>query len=167
LNRKEDAMKRDRSIGARLAGSGIAAAAFLLVASSCSDDSHGAKGTVVNVTLREFSVTPDRASAPEGKVTFDVSNAGEDEHEFLVIKTDLAADALPTEENGSYEEDGPGTDLLDEIELVEPGGMEELHIDLDPGKYVLICNMVHTEDNGEVEVHYQLGMRTPFTVTSD
>jgi uncharacterized cupredoxin-like copper-binding protein len=137
-----------------------------MFATACSDDGHnGSKGTVVNVTLREFSLTPDRASAPQGNVTFDVSNVGEDEHEFLVIKTDLAPDALPTEENGSYAEDGPGTDLLEEIPLVAPGTMEELQLDLQPGNYVLICNMVHTEDNGDVEVHYQLGMHAAFAVT--
>jgi len=121
-------------------------------------------GTTVNVTLQEFSVTPDQASVPAGHVTFHVSNVGEDMHEFLVIKTDLAPDMLPTEANGSYLEDGPGTDLLDEIDLVPSGESRNLGIDLEAGHYVLICNMVHVEENGEVEVHYQLGMRTAFTV---
>jgi len=70
---------------------------------------------------------------------------------------------LPTETNGSYEEDGPGTDLLDEIELIPSGESRDLGIDLEAGHYVLICNMVHQEDD-ELEVHYQLGMRTAFTV---
>lgn len=120
--------------------------------------------TTVNVTLEEFSVTPDRSSVSAGHITFHVSNAGEDMHEFLVIKTDLAPDMLPTEDDGSYMEDGPGTDLLDEIELVPSGESRNLDIDLAAGKYVLICNMVHTEEDGEIEVHYQLGMRTAFTV---
>jgi uncharacterized cupredoxin-like copper-binding protein len=120
-------------------------------------------GTTVDVTLAEFSVTPNQPSAPPGHVTFHVTNNGEDMHEFLVIKTDLAPDMLPTEANGSYEEDGPGTDLLDEIELVPSGESRDLGIDLEAGHYVLICNMVHVEEDG-VEVHYQLGMRTAFTV---
>lgn len=120
--------------------------------------------TTVNITLQEFSVIPDRASVPAGRIHFHVSNVGEDMHEFLVIRTDLAPDMLPTEDDGSYEEDGPGTDLLDEIELVPSGESRDLDIDLSAGKYVLICNMVHVEDDGEVEVHYQLGMRTAFTV---
>jgi uncharacterized cupredoxin-like copper-binding protein len=121
-------------------------------------------GTTVNVTLKEFSVTPDQPSVPAGHVRFHVSNTGEDMHEFLVIRTDLAPDMLPTETNGSYLEDGPGTDLLDEIDLVPSGESRDLEIDLTAGNYVLICNMVHVEDNGDVEVHYQLGMRTAFTV---
>lgn len=118
----------------------------------------------VDVTLQEFSVTPNRSSVPPGHVTFHVSNIGEDMHEFLVIRTDLPPDGLPTNADGSYLEDGPGTDLLDEIDLVPSGESRELQIDLSPGKYVLICNMVHMEDNGDVEVHYQLGMHTAFTV---
>ena len=120
--------------------------------------------TTVNVTLQEFSVTPDQASVSAGHITFHVSNVGEDMHEFLVIKTDLAPDMLPTNADGSYFENGPGTELLDEIDLVPSGESRDLQIDLAPANYVLICNMVHTEDNGEIEVHYQLGMRTGFTV---
>jgi uncharacterized cupredoxin-like copper-binding protein len=139
--------------------------AALLMVGSCGDDNNNGPTTTVGVTLKEFSVTPDQASAPHGRVKFEVSNVGEDMHEFLVIKTDLAPDKLPTEANGSYEEDGPGTDLLDEIELVNPGETKNLTLNLKAGHYVLICNMVHEEEDGEVEVHYQLGMRTSFTVS--
>src|SRR5262245_36862226 len=120
-------------------------------------------GTTVNVTLQEFSVTTDLPAVPEGHINFHVTNIGEDMHEFLVIRTDLPPDMLPTETNGSYEENGPGTELLDEIELVPSGESRDLGIDLTPGHYVLICNMVHQEGD-ELEVHYQLGMRTNFSV---
>jgi len=120
--------------------------------------------TTVNVTLQEFMVTPDQSSVAAGHIRFHVSNIGEDMHEFLVIRTDLAPDMLPTNSDGSYMEDGPGTDLLDEIDLVPSGESRDLDIDLAAGNYVLICNMVHMEEGGEVEVHYQLGMRTAFTV---
>jgi len=144
------------------AGAAIMAASFV----SCGSDDSGGGGNTTNVgvVLREFNIALTQSSAPAGRVKFQVANLGDDMHEFLVIKTDLAPDALPTEANGSYLEDGPGTDLLEEIEDVEPGDTSELEIDLDEGHYVLICNMVHTEDNGEVEIHYQLGMRTAFTV---
>lgn len=142
------------------------ACATLFLAAGCGDDNNNnfITTTTVNVTLQEFVLSPSQGSAPAGRITFHVSNIGEDMHEFLVIKTDLAPDDLPTEANGSYEENGPGTDLLDEIELVNPGNSADLQIDLQKGKYVLICNMVHMEDNGDVEVHYQLGMRAGFIV---
>lgn len=120
-------------------------------------------GTVVNVTLREFTVTPARATAPAGLVTFHVTNSGTFNHEFLVIKTDLAPDALPTEDNGSYQEDGPGTILIDEIAEIGPGHSANLTLPLTAGKYVLICNMVVTVDVLTI-AHYAQGMRTAFTV---
>jgi len=142
----------------------IICAAPLMVASCGDDDDGNSTTTTVDITLREFSVTPAQPSAPAGRVAFHVTNVGEDMHEFLVIKTDLAPDALPTEENGSYLEDGPGTELLDEIDLVNPGETKNLTLNLKAGHYVLICNMVHMESNGDVEVHYAMGMRTAFVV---
>jgi hypothetical protein len=134
-----------------------------LAAASC--NKHTAPSPVpVSVTVHEFSITLDRSSAPRGTVIFRVHNTGEDHHEFLVIKTDRAPANLPTEANGSYQEDGPGTQLLDEIDDIGPGETKELSIDLGPGNHVLICNMVHVEDDGSVEVHYAMGMRTAFVV---
>jgi uncharacterized cupredoxin-like copper-binding protein len=133
----------------------------VLISAGCSDsDSMSA----VNVTLREFSVTVDRATVPEGSVTFHVTNSGTVPHEFLVIKTDRAPDALPTESNGSYQENGTGTTLLDELEDIAPGQSKDLALDMDAAKYVLICNMVHVEPSGTQDAHYARGMRTAFKV---
>jgi iron uptake system component EfeO len=139
----------------------VIAAALMLPA--CNDSTTPSPVTV-NVTLREFNITLDRASAPRGTVIFHVTNAGEDMHEFLVIRTDRAPDALPTEANGSYQENGAGTQLLQEIEEIPPGATRDMTIDLTEGNHVLICNMVMTEDDGTVEVHYALGMRTALRV---
>lgn len=40
-----------------------------------------------SVTLSEFNVAPKPADAASGPVTFNVSNAGKVEHEFVVVKT--------------------------------------------------------------------------------
>ncbi|NUP07517.1 MAG: hypothetical protein HOW73_15820 [Polyangiaceae bacterium] len=121
--------------------------------------------TTVAVTEVEFEITTDRLAAPAGLVTFEVWNRGEEIHEFLVIRTDLAPDDLPTEEDGSYLEDGPGTEIIDEVEEILPGETVDLTVDLDEGDYVLICNMVEIEEDGEVESHYAEGMHTAFVVT--
>ena len=135
-----------------------------LAVMACND--HTAPSPVpVNVTLRSFNISLDRSTAPRGTVIFRARNVGTDDiHEFLVIKTDRAPNALPTENDGSYQENGPGTQLLDEIEDIAPGETKELSLDLAEGNYVLICNMVHQEDDGTLEVHYALGMRTAFRV---
>jgi hypothetical protein len=134
-----------------------------LLAPGCNESTAPTRFPVV-VTEREFNIALDRATASSGEVVFQVRNVGEDHHEFLVIRTDRAPDALPTEANGSYLEDGPGTQLIDELDDIAPGQTQVLVVNLAAGNYVLICNMVMVEDDGSVEVHYQNGMRTAFRV---
>ena len=120
--------------------------------------------TSVDVSLREFSIAPSVATAPAGVVSFEVTNDGpNDIHEFVVIRTDLAVDALPTDDDGAVLEDGEGIEVIDEIEDMAVGSSETLALDLEAGSYVLICNIVEEED-GETEAHYAMGMRAAFTV---
>lgn len=146
-----------RHRAARLVGT---VAVLSVVAAACGGDEGGS----VDVTLQEFAVVPAEASVSAGEVTFNVTNEGpEDVHEFVVFQTDLAADALPTAEDGSVDEEGEGVTLIDEIEDIAVGDSPSLTADLDAGSYVLICNIVEEED-GETIVHYAEGMRTGFTV---
>ena len=112
-------------------------------------------GTTVQVELKEFSVTANPTSAPAGEVQFVASNTGAIDHELVIIKTDLAPDALPVVDNKANE-DSPGVQVVDEIEEFDPGRQETKSVNLAAGKYVLICNIVG---------HYEAGMRTAFTVT--
>jgi uncharacterized cupredoxin-like copper-binding protein len=119
--------------------------------------------TTVEVKLQEWAVGTDVTSAPAGSLTFAVTNAGPaDMHEFVVIKTDLSLIALPTDATGAVDEAGGGMEVIGEIEDVAVGASEELNVTLAPGAYVLICNIY---DDTEKEAHYQMGMRTSFTVT--
>jgi len=123
----------------------------------------GNEKTTVDVALQEFSVTPAQDSAPAGSVTFAVTNAGPGEvHEFVVLKTDLAPDALPTDENGAAKEEAEGIEGVDEIEDLAVGDSRSLTVDLDPGSYVLVCNIWDPEQQ---QAHYRLGMRSAFTVS--
>ena len=118
----------------------------------------------VDVTLQEWAVVTSASSAPAGAVSFDVTNDGpNDVHEFVVVRTDLAPDELPTDESGAVLEDGEGMQVVDEIEDLAVGATETLALDLEAGNYVLICNIAE-EDAGETEAHYRMGMRTSFTV---
>jgi uncharacterized cupredoxin-like copper-binding protein len=134
-------------------------AALAVVAAACGGG--GAQSTV-GVTLREFAVEPAQSSAPAGEVTFEVRNEGpNDPHELVVIRTDLAPDALPTDDRGVVDEEGEGIEVVDEVEEIPVGGSATLTVELDPGSYVLICNIY---DEEEQEAHYAQGMRTAFTV---
>ena len=144
--------------------------ALALTASACGggdegsggDEGGGGGGATVAVTLQEFAIGTQPASIAAGSITFEATNSGpEDVHELVVIKTDLAPDALPTNADGSVNEEGAGIEPVDEIEDIPVGETQNLTVDLEVGSYVLICN-IYTES--EQESHYQKGMRTGFTV---
>jgi hypothetical protein len=46
---------------------------------------------------------------------------------------------------------------------VASGDTEDLTLDLEPGSYLLLCNIVEEED-GESESHFAEGMHATFTV---
>jgi uncharacterized cupredoxin-like copper-binding protein len=109
-------------------------------------------GTSVGATLIEMAIELDSEMVPAGTITFDVTNAGTVEHEFVVIATDLAVDQLPVKD-GVVDE--TQLQVLGEIEGVQPGLSGSLTLDLAPGRYVIICNLPG---------HYLAGMRTELTV---
>lgn len=122
----------------------------------------GGGGSTVEVKLQEWSVIPAATSAAAGSVTFKVTNSGPDDvHEFVILKTDLGPDALPTDANGAVNEAEPGMEVIDEIEDIPVGQAQDLTVSLAAGKYVLLCN-IYSET--EKEAHYKMGMRTGFTV---
>ena len=127
--------------------------------------SAAAARTSVNVTLQEFAIIPDVASVPAGTVTFVAKNTGPDDvHELVVVKSDLGAANLPVNKDGKATEDVPGVTLIGEIEDIDVGATKQADLQLTPGKYVLICNIVQTEPDGSLEAHYKVGMRTDFEV---
>lgn len=109
----------------------------------------------VRVTLSEWTVVADPVSAPAGLANFRVTNEGTQDHELVVIRTDLAADALPTAD-GVVDTEADDVTVRSEIEPFAPGGPRTLTLTVDAGDYVLVCN---------VPGHYQQGMRAAFAVT--
>lgn len=148
-----------RSIRPRTSRLALLVVPVALVLSACDGDGE----STVEVTLQEFAIIPDSSSVDAGSITFDTTNDGpEDDHELVVISTDLALDALPTDENGAVDENGEGIEVIGEIEEFPPGETESATFDLEAGNYVLICNIY---DEDEQEAHYAEGMRTTFEVT--
>ena len=90
---------------------------------------------VVAVQAREYLFEPATGSVPHGPVTFAVSNAGNEDHEFEVMA---------------------GETSLGKIEAFDRGATEDLTVTLEAGSYVFICRL-----NG----HDQLGMKGTLTVT--
>lgn len=109
--------------------------------------------TTVKATLGEYYIKPAAPSTEAGNVKFEVTNDGKLEHEFVVIKTDTAPGDLPLSD-GNVDEEAAG-EVPGEIPSVMPGATEEVTLKLDPGKYVLICNLPG---------HYAAGQYSGFSV---
>jgi uncharacterized cupredoxin-like copper-binding protein len=151
---------RSRRGARRVPASALIGVALLL--GSCS----GGGGTV-QVQLREWEVVPDETSVGSGEVTFEVSNDGDEPHEFVVLRTDVEAGDLPLADDGSADEEG--MEVVGEVEDLAAGASDTLTVDLEPGHYVLLCNILESEEAMEemdmpTPSHYQNGMRTDFTV---
>lgn len=123
-----------------------------------------AADTSVGVALDEWSIRSTPTEVGTGTVAFDTSNVGEEPHEFVVIRTDTPAGELPTDADGAVDENAIDGEVIGEIEPYPAGEDCAGTFDLEPGNYAFVCNIVERED-GEVEAHYQLGMRADFTVT--
>ena len=93
-------------------------------------------GTIA-VEAKEYAFTPSAISVEAGEVTFQVRNAGTEEHEFEVFEAD-------------------GTTVIDEVEGLVPGLTKDLTLTLEAGSYQFMCKL-----NG----HDQLGMKGTLTVS--
>ena len=133
-------------------------------APAASEASSAVPEGTVHVLLSEWIVEPSPTTAAAGAVTFQADDQGGEEHEMVIVRADDPA-ALPTDADGAVDEDQiPEDDFIDEVEELEPGTQDEVTVTLDPGSYVLFCNITDTEDDGTVESHFANGMSTTFTV---
>lgn len=109
---------------------------------------------VVRVTEVDMGMKLDTAVVPAGKVTFVVVNQDKVNHEAVLLKTDMAPDKLVMLSGQSKVDEAAQAENVGEVE-VEAGTTGSVTIELAPGKYLLICNMVD---------HYKAGMYSAFEV---
>jgi len=108
-----------------------------------------APARTIGVTLKEFTINPRPGLGRAGTVTFRVRNAGRIKHEFVVLRTTKAADAL---RKGSEASEAGN---VGEIGNLQPGATKSLRLALKRGHYALICNLPG---------HYLAGQHADFTV---
>jgi len=120
-------------------------------ATASADDDHE-EGATIDVTLGEWAVAVGEDHVHSGEIVFSISNEGAVPHEFVVVDSDLAANALPTE-GGIVDE--AQVEVIGRAAEMAGAGTAELSLNLAAGSYVLICN---------VPAHYDLGMRVALTI---
>lgn len=106
----------------------LLAAGLVLAAVLLGPDAEAAKTrtktTSVGISAREFTLTPFRRHVPVGRVRFNLTNYGEDDHDLVVL--------------------GPGSSgtRLGDLGVVDPGQTKTLTVSLrKPGVYRLICTL--------------------------
>jgi uncharacterized cupredoxin-like copper-binding protein len=119
-----------------------------------STDGETSKGSV-GATVEDFAISLDATQVAAGDVTFNIHNDGPSTHEFVVIKTDLASDALPLNAEGNGVDEDQ-VDPVDEAEDIAAGADASFTATLEPGSYVVICNITS---------HYGAGMHAALTVS--
>ncbi|MBM4443379.1 MAG: cytochrome C oxidase subunit IV family protein [Candidatus Rokubacteria bacterium] len=105
----------------------------------------------VKVTVKEFEVAAP-AEVAAGAVKFDLDNAGAVPHNLRVIKSTQAPNALPVAAGAA---DESKLQVVAKTADINGGAKTSVTARLEPGQYLLICN---------VPGHYQLGMTTRITV---
>jgi plastocyanin len=118
----------------------------------------------LTVALGEWVVEPDATSVQAGTLAVTADNQGGEPHELVIVRGDDPT-ALPTDEDGAVDETQiPEEDFIGEIEEFPNGEQRSGTFDLEPGTYVLFCNITETLDDGEVESHFANGMNTTLAV---
>ena len=133
-------------------GTFVGVVAMIALAAGCGGGDGGGEEGTVEVTMgtpSEYAMTPSSTEVSAGTVTFEVKNEGALVHEMVVIKTDKGAANLGTD--GEADESG----AVGEVADLPIGESETLELDLEAGKYALVCN---------VPGHYEEHMYADFTV---
>jgi uncharacterized cupredoxin-like copper-binding protein len=119
----------------------------------------------ITVVLKDFYVHPDTTHAKTGRLTLEAVNEGMSVHELVILKTDLNPAALPRKEAKPRQgivteylvnEDDARIKTIDEIEEFPAGTSQQKTVALDPGHYVLFCN---------IPGHYDKGMYASLHIT--
>lgn|SRR2546425_5552999 len=138
--------------------------ALALLVTACSSSSGGGGGGLgappesapvgssIVAEMTDYKITVNVTNWRAGGVTFGVRNLANMEHSFVVLKTEIPHDKLPVDgATAKAKEDGK----VGEIKSIAAGKSAAVRLELQPGKYVLICNIAG---------HYQLGMHTSITM---
>ena len=138
----------------RVAAAGLCAVLALAVA-GCGGTSQSSQAGV-QVTLRDFAVDMPVTNVAKGSTRLAINNAGPSVHELEVFTLPAGVDpaSVPIT-NSVADTDSVGMTVIDEVEDIAPSTTASLTVDLQPGRYLFVCNLPG---------HYQSGMHTEVNV---
>jgi uncharacterized cupredoxin-like copper-binding protein len=109
---------------------------------------------VVHITEADFKIGFPKTSLAAGKYVFVDKNEGPSEHEFVMWKTKDEAAELPLDGKDVDEESDELEGVIDSGSALKPGETRLLTADLDPGHYVVVCNLPgHYMDGMHVDIN--------------
>ncbi len=132
---------------------------MLLVLAACGGAPQAANPSstaeLIQVRLKSFAIELSNNTIKAGPVAFEANNTAPDQtHEMLIVKTDQGPDSLPYDAAISRIPEEKIQSLGETGEL-EGGKDGSLILNLQPGKYLLFCN---------IATHFKQGMVTSLTV---
>jgi uncharacterized cupredoxin-like copper-binding protein len=129
----------------------------MLPLAGCAGSSQPAAGApVVGVSERDFHISTTTTHIAAGDVELRVHNAGPDQHELITLPerpggVPLRNDGLTVNEE-AIQSSEPGS-----LDPASAGATRYLRVRLEPGRYLLFCNMAG---------HFMAGMKTTLVVGS-
>ncbi len=117
----------------------------------------GGSINTVDVTEGSYYIKLSHNTVQPGQVTFNVTNQGPDDHEFVIFKTQLAQDNLPTQK-GQIDENASSVTKIEDHAQVPKGTSYTVSVNLQPGHYVVVCNLPG---------HYLQGMHAELVVSQN
>lgn len=109
----------------------------------------------LSVGLTEWSVDLSSNDVEDGAVDLEILNSGLLLHEVIIVETTVPSDELETI-SGVVDLSKLDERLVGELSELSPGDNIRATIDLEPGRYVVFCNMPG---------HYEAGMHGVLTVS--
>jgi len=139
-------------------GSGSASASGVASCSPVGEDLEADATATAAVDLVDYAFDPPTVEVPAGIVTFEVTNAGEEDHELAVLP---GGGEVPLTDDGAPDEAALEAAGAFELEAFPAGDTCNATWELEPGTYTLFC-VVESPDG---RTHYEQGMEGTLVVT--
>lgn len=127
------------AVGKRRCPRAAVAVVAVVITAACGSSAPTAQGTVVKVVESDFEIKV-QTNVTAGDVVLTVHNQGPDDHELIVVPAPVGD--LPMRGSGlTVAEESFKPEPLGVLEPGAPGSDRTLQLHLQPGRYVLFCNM--------------------------